>query len=248
MARSLASWTTSGSTARDRCSVTNGAVSGSSLDRPLTRELNEKERRSGTRLIQCPIGRATVAICGGRVCRAGCLNRALPLAFGVRIRRLLILHTREIAGRNLPTPLTKMLRQPSSFLAPCRRLPAGRSQPRPKPVQADARVTAALHVRQRGSACARPCSPLTLETARAPGVGFGVTWVALRGRRRSPRRRSARRLREPRRPMLPSHTARARRRRRTLAPLGQRAWTLCLNPSFGMRVVGENTLWRTAWA
>ena len=101
---------TSGSTARDRCSVTKGAFSGSSLDRPLTCGLNEEEPRLGTRLIQCPIARATVAICGDRVRRAGCLNRALPLALSVRIRRLLILHTREIGLRCRHTLRSRALR------------------------------------------------------------------------------------------------------------------------------------------
>jgi hypothetical protein len=50
-------------------------------------------------LAQCPITRPTVAICGYPVRRAGCLNRALRLAFGLRMRTLLILHTREIGLR-----------------------------------------------------------------------------------------------------------------------------------------------------
>src|SRR4051812_786306 len=50
----------------------------------------------GTRLIRCPIAGATVAICGYRVRRAECLDPALSLVFGLRIRWLLILHTREI--------------------------------------------------------------------------------------------------------------------------------------------------------
>jgi hypothetical protein len=38
-------WTTSRSAARDRCSSTKGAVSGSSLDGSLTCELDETEQR-----------------------------------------------------------------------------------------------------------------------------------------------------------------------------------------------------------
>ena len=37
-------------------------------------------------LAERPIARATIAICGYRVRRGGCLNRALRLAFGLRIR------------------------------------------------------------------------------------------------------------------------------------------------------------------
>ena len=47
--------------------------------------------------IQCPITRATFAICGYRVASGGCLNSALRLASGLLIRRLLFLHTREVA-------------------------------------------------------------------------------------------------------------------------------------------------------
>jgi hypothetical protein len=43
--------------------------------------------------------RTMVAICGYRVRRGGCIDRALRLAFGLRTRRLLILHTREIGER-----------------------------------------------------------------------------------------------------------------------------------------------------
>jgi hypothetical protein len=50
----------------------------------------------GLGLIQCPITRTMVAICGYRVRRGGCIDLALRLAFRLRIRRLLILHTREI--------------------------------------------------------------------------------------------------------------------------------------------------------
>jgi hypothetical protein len=55
-------------------------------------------------LAQCPITRAMVAICGYRVRRAGCSDRALRLASGLRIRRLLILHTREVAGSKPAAP------------------------------------------------------------------------------------------------------------------------------------------------
>jgi hypothetical protein len=50
--------------------------------------------------------RAIVAICGYRVRRGGCLDRALRLAFGLRIVVLLILHTREIGlrCRHAPQP------------------------------------------------------------------------------------------------------------------------------------------------
>ena len=46
-----------------------------------------------------------VAICGDRVRRAGCLNRALQLGFAFRIRVLRILHTREVAGSKPAAPI-----------------------------------------------------------------------------------------------------------------------------------------------
>jgi hypothetical protein len=55
-------------------------------------------------LARCPIPRTTVAICADRVRCAGCLDPALRLASGVRILRLLILHTREVAGSKPAAP------------------------------------------------------------------------------------------------------------------------------------------------
>jgi len=69
-------------------------------------------------LAQCPITQTTVAICGYRLRRGACLNRALRLAFGVRIRRLLVLHTRAVGHP---------------------------SRPRSDPARGAARLTTALH-------------------------------------------------------------------------------------------------------
>jgi hypothetical protein len=55
-------------------------------------------------LAQCPITRATVAICGYRFRRGPCLNRTLRLAFGLPTLCLRILHTREVAGSKPAAP------------------------------------------------------------------------------------------------------------------------------------------------
>ena len=55
-------------------------------------------RPLGTEAGRVPIARATIAICGYRVCRGGCPNRALWLVSHLRIHRLLLLHTRAHAG------------------------------------------------------------------------------------------------------------------------------------------------------
>ena len=76
----------------------------------MARSLASWTNRSSDRapaLAQCPITRTTGAICGYRLRRGACLNRPLRLAFGVRIRWLLILHTREAQVRNPPRPSQK---------------------------------------------------------------------------------------------------------------------------------------------
>jgi hypothetical protein len=80
----------------------------------------------GTRPIQRPVARATFAICGYRVRRGGCLDRGLRLASRLRVRQLLILHTREIAGPAEPRPGEP---QRKSGLVPVRRLPRRMSAP-----------------------------------------------------------------------------------------------------------------------
>jgi hypothetical protein len=108
------------------------------------------QSRLGTGARPVPNTRATVAICGYGVRRAGCLNLALRLAFGLRIRPFLILHTREIGW-----PRAGWRRSPGEVQPP---RPAGAGD---QPPEGQARA-----VRRRLDDCFRRASRPRFPTRR----------------------------------------------------------------------------------